>query len=66
MQIEMITAREQIFAPHTFEKEVADMERRPINPVSWSLNLGFDQAELIERHQAAARLQRTRRGGRRR
>ena len=24
------------------------MERTPINPVSWSLKLGFDQAELIE------------------
>jgi enamine deaminase RidA (YjgF/YER057c/UK114 family) len=27
------------------------MERRPINPVSWSIQLGFDQAQLIERHQ---------------
>ena len=26
------------------------MERTPINPVSWSLNLGFDQAQLIEGH----------------
>jgi enamine deaminase RidA (YjgF/YER057c/UK114 family) len=26
------------------------MERTPINPVSWSRNLGFDQAELIEGH----------------
>src|SRR6266487_5324135 len=26
------------------------MERRSINPVSWSLNLGFDQAQLIEGH----------------
>jgi enamine deaminase RidA (YjgF/YER057c/UK114 family) len=26
------------------------MERRPINPVSWSLKVGFDQAELIEGH----------------
>ena len=26
------------------------MERTPINPVSWSLKLGFDQAELIEGH----------------
>ncbi len=25
--------------------------RKPINPVSWSLKLGFDQAELIEGHQ---------------
>ena len=25
--------------------------RTPINPVSWSLKLGFDQAELIEGHQ---------------
>ena len=25
-------------------------ERTPINPVSWSLKLGFDQAELIEGH----------------
>jgi enamine deaminase RidA (YjgF/YER057c/UK114 family) len=24
------------------------MERRSINPVSWSLKLGFDQAQLIE------------------
>ena len=24
------------------------MERTPINPVSWSINLGFDQAQLIE------------------
>jgi enamine deaminase RidA (YjgF/YER057c/UK114 family) len=24
------------------------MQRQPINPSSWSLNLGFDQAELIE------------------
>jgi enamine deaminase RidA (YjgF/YER057c/UK114 family) len=28
-----------------------DMERQPINPWSWSMNLGFDQAELIEGHQ---------------
>ena len=27
------------------------MTRKPINPVNWSLNLGFDQAELIEGHQ---------------
>ena len=27
------------------------MERTPINPVSWSVKLGFDQAELIEGHQ---------------
>ena len=27
------------------------MQRTPINPVSWSLKLGFDQAELIEGHQ---------------
>ena len=27
------------------------MERQPINPWSWSINLGFDQAELIEGHQ---------------
>src|SRR3954451_22859311 len=26
------------------------MERTPINPVSWSLKLGFDQGELIEGH----------------
>src|ERR671936_2655400 len=31
--------------------EVGDMERTPINPVSWSIRLGFDQAELIEGHQ---------------
>jgi enamine deaminase RidA (YjgF/YER057c/UK114 family) len=24
------------------------MERQPINPWSWSINLGFDQAQLIE------------------
>lgn len=24
------------------------MERKPINPWSWSVNLGFDQAQLIE------------------
>jgi enamine deaminase RidA (YjgF/YER057c/UK114 family) len=33
------------------EKEVAEMERRPINPWSWSLQLGFDQAQLIVGHQ---------------
>jgi enamine deaminase RidA (YjgF/YER057c/UK114 family) len=27
------------------------MERKPINPWTWSINLGFDQAELIEGHQ---------------
>ena len=27
------------------------MQRTSINPVSWSLQLGFDQAELIEGHQ---------------
>jgi enamine deaminase RidA (YjgF/YER057c/UK114 family) len=27
------------------------MERRSINPVPWSLKLGFDQAVLIEGHQ---------------
>jgi enamine deaminase RidA (YjgF/YER057c/UK114 family) len=26
------------------------MERKPINPWSWSVNLGFDQAVLIEGH----------------
>ena len=26
------------------------MERKPINPWSWSTNLGFDQAQLIEGH----------------
>jgi enamine deaminase RidA (YjgF/YER057c/UK114 family) len=26
-------------------------ERTPINPWSWSIKLGFDQAQLIERHQ---------------
>jgi enamine deaminase RidA (YjgF/YER057c/UK114 family) len=26
------------------------MQRSSINPVSWSVNLGFDQAELIEGH----------------
>jgi enamine deaminase RidA (YjgF/YER057c/UK114 family) len=28
-----------------------DMQRTPINPWSWSISLGFDQAELIEGHQ---------------
>jgi len=28
-----------------------NIERTPINPVSWSIELGFDQAELIEGHQ---------------
>ena len=27
------------------------MQRTPINPSSWSINLGFDQAELIAGHQ---------------
>ena len=27
------------------------MQRTPVNPVSWSVNLGFDQAQLIEGHQ---------------
>jgi enamine deaminase RidA (YjgF/YER057c/UK114 family) len=27
------------------------MNTTPINPVQWSTNLGFDQAELIEGHQ---------------
>jgi enamine deaminase RidA (YjgF/YER057c/UK114 family) len=27
------------------------MQRKPINPHSWTTNLGFDQAELIEGHQ---------------
>lgn len=27
------------------------MQRKSINPVSWSLKLGFDQAQLIEGHQ---------------
>jgi enamine deaminase RidA (YjgF/YER057c/UK114 family) len=26
------------------------MERQPINPWSWSIKLGFDQAQLIEGH----------------
>jgi enamine deaminase RidA (YjgF/YER057c/UK114 family) len=26
------------------------MERKPINPWSWNVQLGFDQAELIEGH----------------
>jgi enamine deaminase RidA (YjgF/YER057c/UK114 family) len=26
------------------------MQRTPINPSPWSINLGFDQAELIEGH----------------
>lgn len=27
------------------------MRRKPINPSSWSVKLGFDQAELVEDHQ---------------
>ncbi len=27
------------------------MQRTPINPSSWSIKLGFDQAELVEDHQ---------------
>jgi enamine deaminase RidA (YjgF/YER057c/UK114 family) len=27
------------------------MERKPVNPWSWSTKLGFDQAELVEGHQ---------------
>ena len=27
------------------------MERKAINPSSWSIKLGFDQGELIEGHQ---------------
>ena len=27
------------------------MQRQPINPWSWSVKLGFDQAELIDGHQ---------------
>ena len=27
------------------------MQRTPINPSTWSMNLGFDQAELIAGHQ---------------
>jgi len=27
------------------------MQRTPINPWSWSTNLGFDQAQLVEGHQ---------------
>ena len=27
------------------------MQRTPINPTSWSVNLGFDQAELVAGHQ---------------
>ena len=26
------------------------MERTSINPVSWSIDLGFDQAELVQGH----------------
>ena len=32
------------------------MQRKRINPWSWSEKLGFDQAELIQGHQRAARL----------
>jgi enamine deaminase RidA (YjgF/YER057c/UK114 family) len=34
-------------APRTKEE---DMERTAVNPSSWSVNLGFDQAELVEGH----------------
>jgi enamine deaminase RidA (YjgF/YER057c/UK114 family) len=27
------------------------MERKPINPWSWSIKLGFDQAQLVDGHQ---------------
>jgi len=27
------------------------MERTPINPHSWTVNLGFDEAQLVEGHQ---------------
>ena len=27
------------------------MQRSSINPIPWSVNLGFDQAQLIEEHQ---------------
>jgi enamine deaminase RidA (YjgF/YER057c/UK114 family) len=27
------------------------VERQPINPSSWSINLGFDQGQLVEGHQ---------------
>lgn len=27
------------------------MQRKPVNPWSWSLKLGFDQGQLIEGHQ---------------
>ena len=27
------------------------MQRKPINPHSWTVDLGFDQAELVEDHQ---------------
>src|SRR3954454_2248506 len=30
--------------------EVIEMERTSINPSSWSINLGFDQGELVEGH----------------
>jgi enamine deaminase RidA (YjgF/YER057c/UK114 family) len=33
------------------EVSEVDMERKPINPWSWSIKLGFDQAQLIEGHQ---------------
>jgi enamine deaminase RidA (YjgF/YER057c/UK114 family) len=29
------------------------MKRTPINPSSWSINLGFDQGELVEGHKRA-------------
>jgi hypothetical protein len=34
--------------------EVAGMKRTPINPSSWSINLGFDQGELVEMVEATA------------
>jgi enamine deaminase RidA (YjgF/YER057c/UK114 family) len=32
-------------------RESTSMERRSINPWSWSIKLGFDQAQLIEGHE---------------
>jgi hypothetical protein len=34
----------------TTGRESRYIERTPINPVSWSLKLGFDQGQLIEGH----------------
>jgi enamine deaminase RidA (YjgF/YER057c/UK114 family) len=37
--------------PTNHQPEEGYVERRSINPVSWSIKLGFDQAQLVEGHQ---------------